>query len=281
MTILESLYGPSTSAVLHEGEVGQSFRTSVGIHQEWLLSPVLFNLYLENIMQEPLHNFNGTISINGREISNLRLADDIDLIAGTEQLQQLTKTLERRVRAYGMEIRAEKSNIMVNSRIAPSTILMNGEHLEEIKSFKYTRLIISSEGDATGEICTQINLAASVIAKLKKIWSNSNIKTATKIRLYKSLVVSVLTYRCESWTLKAESERGIATFEMKYFRRILKISYRDHITNISVMQAIAEAAGPQEPLFATEKRRKLKWFGHTTRHNTKEILQGTVKGGRK
>ena len=106
---------------------------------------------------------------------------------------------------------------------------------------------------------------------------------ATKIRLYESLVVSVLTYRCESWTLKAESERRIAAFEMIFFRRILKISYRDHITNISVMQAISEAAGPQKPLLATVKRRKLQWFGDATRHNTlaKEILQGTVKGGGK
>ena len=70
---------------------------------------------------------------------------------------------------------------------------------------------------------------------------------------------------------------------MNFFRRILNISYTDHITNISVMQAITEAAGPQEPLLATVKRRKLQWFGHTTIHNTlaKEILQGAVKGGRK
>ena len=92
----------------------------------------------------------------------------------------------------------------------------------------------------------------------------------------------VLTYGCESWTLKAESER-IAAFKMKFIRRILKMSYRDHITNTSVMQAITEAAGPQEPLLATVKRGQFQWFGHITRHNTlaKEILQGTVEGGRK
>ena len=123
VTLLRSLYGPSTSAVLHEGEVGQSFRTSVGVRQGRLLSPELFNLYLEDIMQEALHNFSGTISINGREISKLRFADDIDLIAGTEEeLQEPTTTLERRARAYGMEISAEKSKIMVNSRIAPEVL---------------------------------------------------------------------------------------------------------------------------------------------------------------
>ena len=79
------------------------------------------------------------------------------------------------------------------------------------------------------------------------------------------------------------SERRIAAFERKFFRRILKISYRDHITNISVMQAITKAVGPQKQLLATVKCRKLQWFGHTTIHNAlaKEVLQGMVKDGRK
>ena len=140
VTLLESLYGPSTSAVLQEREVGQSFRTSVGVRQGCLLSPVLLNLCLEDIMQKALHNFNGTISINGREISNLRFADDIDLIVGTEEeLQELTTTLERRARAYGMETSAEKSKIIFNSRIPPrSTILKNGERLDQSSPLRAT-----------------------------------------------------------------------------------------------------------------------------------------------
>ena len=111
------------------------------------MSPVLFNLYLENIMQEALHNFNGTISINGREINNLRFADDIDLIARTEEeLQEQITTLERRARAYGMEISAENSRIALRT-----TILMNGESLEEVTSFKYLGSIISSKSHSTEE----------------------------------------------------------------------------------------------------------------------------------
>ena len=74
-----------------------------------------------------------------------------------------------------MEISAEKSKIMVKGRITPvSIILMNGERLEEVKSFKYLGSIISSEGDSTEEMCTRINLATSAIAKLKKIRSNKD-----------------------------------------------------------------------------------------------------------
>ena len=89
---------------------------------------MLFNLYLENTTQEVLHNFSGTILINGREISNLRFADDIDLIVGTEEeLQELTTTLERRARAYGIEISAGKSQIVVNGRIASGTTIIINE----------------------------------------------------------------------------------------------------------------------------------------------------------
>ena len=133
-------------------------------------------------MQEVLHNFSGTISINCIDISNFQFADDIDLIVGSEEeLQELTITLERRTRAYGMEISAEKRKIMVNSRIAPrSTILMNLECLEEVKSFKYLGSIISPEGDSTEEICTRINLVTSVIAKLKKIMEQQQHQNGNK-----------------------------------------------------------------------------------------------------
>ena len=99
---------------------------------------------------------------------------------------------------------------------------------------------------STEEIRKRINLATSAIARLKKIWSNNNIKTATRIRLYKSLVVSVLTYGCGNWTLKAESKRRIATFELTFFRSILNFFYRDHITNIIFYQKCKPSLKPQD-----------------------------------
>ena len=75
----------------------------------------------------------------------------------------------------------------------------------------------------------------------------------------------------------------IKAFEMKCLRQILNISYREHKTNEYVRQQIEVMAGKLEPLLATVKRRKMQWFGHTTRHNSlpKTVLQGTVGGGRK
>ena len=89
--IIESLYANSTNAVLINNVTGNFFDTTVGVRQGCLLSPVLFNIFLEQIMINTLHEHTSTISIGERNISNLRFADDIDLIAGSNtELQVLT-----------------------------------------------------------------------------------------------------------------------------------------------------------------------------------------------
>ena len=103
------------------------------------------------------------------------------------------------------------------------------------------------------------------------------------MKLFKSLVLSILLYGSESWTLTAETTRRIQTFETKSFRRLLGISWADRKTNDFVREQVETLAGPQEPLLAIIKRRKLAWYGHVTRHNSipKTVLQGTLEGGRR
>ena len=73
----------------------------------------------------------------------------------------------------------------------------------------------------------------------------------------RSLVTSISLYACESWTLTAELQRRIQALEMRCYRKILGISYKDHITNEEVRTQIQQAIGPHEDLLTMEKRRKL------------------------
>ena len=82
--VIESLYSKATSAVYYNGSVGEWSRTTVGIRQGCLLSPTLFNIFLERIMTDALENHEGSVSIGGRKITNLPFADDIDALAGKE-----------------------------------------------------------------------------------------------------------------------------------------------------------------------------------------------------
>ena len=81
----------------------------------------------------------------------------------------------------------------------------------------------------------------------------------------RSLVTSTFLYACESWTLTADLQRRIQAMQMRCYRKILRISYKDHVTNEEVRAKIQQAIGPHEDLLTIEKRRKLQWYGHVSR----------------
>ena len=104
---IECLYNTATSAVYHDNNIGEWFQTTFGVRQGCLLSPTLFKIFLERRMADALEDHEGTVSIGGRTITNLRFADDIDCLAGQEQeLVKLVNNLEEASTAYGMQISA-------------------------------------------------------------------------------------------------------------------------------------------------------------------------------
>ena len=109
-----------------------------------------------------------------------------------------------------------------------------------------------------------------------------NIAISSKIRLMRFVVMSIILYACEPWTITADIERRIQALEMRCFPKLLGISYRDHITNKEVKTRIGYAIGMYGDL-TSEKRRKLKWYGHVTRSfgQVKTILQETAQGRRR
>ena len=99
----------------------------------------------------------------------------------------------------------------------------------------------------------------------------------------RSLVTPIFLYACESWTLTAELQRRIQAIEVRCYRKKLRISYKDHVTNEEVRAKIQQAVGPHEDLLTIVERRKLQWYGHVSRSSglAKTTLQDTVKGGRR
>ena len=173
--------------------------------------------------------------------------------------------------------------MMTNNTNGISTdITIDNKKLETVRSFKYLGAIVSDEGSKP-EVLSRIAQTTAAVTKLKVIWNDKNIAISSKIRLMRSLAMSIFLYACETWTITADIERRIQALEMTCFRKLLGNSYRDHITNEEVKSRIGNAIGPYEDLLTTVKRRKLKWFGHVTRSSglAKTILQGTVQGGRR
>ena len=196
---IKSLYDNASSAVYLNNNIGEWFRTTVGVRQGCLLSPTLFNIFLERIMEEALENHDGSVSIGGRKITNLRFADDIDGLAGSEEeLKNLVRNLDEKCEAEGMEISAEKTKLMTNKEKGLSSdILVKDNKLEVVSTFKYLGAIISDEGSKKEVIC-RIAQATAALTKLSTIWKDKEISLSTKIRLMRSLVTSIFLYACES-----------------------------------------------------------------------------------
>ena len=146
----------------------------------------------------------------------------------------------------------------------------------------YLGSVITDEGSKP-EILSRITQTTAALTRLKPVWNDRSTSLSSKIRLMRSLVTSIFLYACESWTLAAELQRRIQAMEMRCYRKILHISYKDHVTNEEVRAKIQQAIGPHEDLLTIVKRRKLQWYGHASCSSglAKTILQGTVKGGRR
>ena len=112
---IELHYDKATSAVQMNDSMVEWFRTTVGVRQGCLLSPTLFNIFLEWIMSDALEEHDGKVSIGSRNITNLQFADDIDAIADEEQeLEPLVESLDKTCTRYKMEINAEMTKLMTN-----------------------------------------------------------------------------------------------------------------------------------------------------------------------
>ena len=104
---------------------------------------------------------------------------------------------------------------------------MNSESLKIVDIFKYLVAILTKDGKSQNEIKIRLAIANSALVNLSTIWNSRSISLRTKIYLYKSLIISILLYGCETWTLNETLEERINAFESKSYRRILGISYRD------------------------------------------------------
>ena len=122
---------------------------------------------------------------------------------------------------------------------------MNGQRLETVTSFKYLGSVITYEGSKP-EILSRIAHKTAALTRLKLVWIDKSISLSSKIRLMRSLVTSIFLYACESWTLTAELQRRIQAMEMRCYRKILHISYKDPVTNEEVCAKIRQAIGPHD-----------------------------------
>ena len=235
--VIKNLYNKATSAVLFNSSIGDWFRTTAGVRQGCLLSPTLFNIFLKRITTDALEDHEGTVSTGRKTITNLRFADDTNGLAGEEELANLAESLHSL--RHGDQCREDQADDKQHQWHQHRN-LANRQKLETVTSFKYLGSVITDEGSKP-EVLSRIAKTTAALTRLKPVWINKSISLSYKIRLMHFLVTSIFLFACESWTLAAELQRRIQAMEMRCYRKVLHISYKDHVTSENVRAKIQQA----------------------------------------
>ena len=171
---IEKLHDKAQSAVLFNSSTGKWLRAIVGVRQECLLSPTIFNIFLESIMCEALDDHEGSVRIGGRLITNFRFADDIVVNAEEEEeAGVLVDRLDTTTTRYKMEIGPDKTKVMTNNPNGfQREIKIKGQRLEDVENCKYLGAIISNEGSKP-EILSRIAQTTAALSRLKIIYGGT------------------------------------------------------------------------------------------------------------
>ncbi|VEN39856.1 unnamed protein product [Callosobruchus maculatus] len=148
-----------------------------------------------------------------------------------------------------------------------------------VQSFVYLGSLIDNSGSCENEIRRRIQQARVAITKLTKIWRDHNITKSTKMSLVQSLVFSIFFYNSETWTVKKADRARIDAFEMWTWRRMLRIPYTAHRTNVSTLDEL----GNPKRISSIVSTRMLTFFGYIRRSDNMEqlVVQGHAPSGRR
>ena len=270
------------AAVRLESGLTDWFPLKHGVRQGCILSPPIFSMYTETIMRKieadgELTSFNA-VKMHGKEVKELRYADDTVLFAQKpEGLRKLLQSVKTHSESSGLNLNAKKTKIMDLDKTPTTTIDVHGEQLENVNNFVYLGSRIDADGKSSPDIRYRIAIAISKLNTMAPLWKSQS--TELKSRTLKACISPVAIYGCQAWTISKTDEKKITSFEIKCYRKILRISWTERKTNASVLEQLGVKA-PQ--LLNLIKKQNLSYFGHIKRHNTLEklFLEGTCEGRR-
>ena len=140
------------------------------------------------------------IKIARRNINNIRYADDTTLMAESEELKSLLMKVKGESEEVGLKFNIQKTEIMASS---PTTSWeIDGETVETVADFIFGGSKITADGDYSHEIKRCLLLRRKVMTNLDSILKSKDITLSTKVHLFKAIVLPVVMYGCESWTVK-------------------------------------------------------------------------------
>ncbi|VDO50251.1 unnamed protein product [Schistosoma margrebowiei] len=195
------------------------------------------------------------------QLDDLDFADDLALLSQTQQQMQKTTSVAAAV-----------------ARTNPITI--DGEDLEDVKTFTYLGSIIDAHGGSDADVKARIGKARAAYLQLRNIWNSKQLSTNTKVRIFNTNVKTVLLYGAETWRTTKAIIQKIQVFIISCLRKILQIRWPDTISNNVLWERTNQIPAEEEI-----RKKRWKWIGHTLRKApncvTRQALTRNPEGQRR
>ena len=178
------------------------------------------------------------IKIAGRNINNLRYADDTTLMAEREEeLKNLLMKVKEESEKVGLKLNIQKTKIMASGPIAIWEI--DGEAVETVSFFIFWGSKITADCDCSWEIKRRLLLGRKVMTDLDSTLKSRDITLPTKVHPVKTMVIPVVMYGYENWTIKKAEHQTIDAFELWCWRRLLRVPWTARRSNQSILKEIS------------------------------------------
>ena len=229
-----------------------------------VLAPTLFNTCMDWVLGRVADRGFCGASLGDVEITDLDFADDAALLA--ESLENLVLALEAldvEARPPGLQISWIKTKIQAfdDSLAGIQSVPVCGENVDVVERFTYLGSVVHSDGGSDLDVTRRLGLAYGVMESLNQgVWRCRYLSRRTKIRVFNVLVLPVLLYGAETWTLTVDMRRRLNSFVTKSLRRILGYRWDDFVSN----ERLLEDTGMRLATCLIRER-KLRHNGHVAR----------------
>ena len=280
--VIRALYENFECRVAHNNKLSDTFQVKSGVRQGCILSPILFSLAIDWIMHKTLDGRRQGIQWTLTSIlEDLDYADDLSLLASRHQdIQQKTNNLAKHAALIGLKVNTGKTKVLKINATVRESLSLEDKQLEEVEEFIYLGSEVTNDGNCFKEVKNRIGKARQAFGMLRNVWKSGKISLSTKLRIFKSNVLSVLLYGSECWKTTNAIEMKLEGFQNKCLRQILRIFWPNIISNEELLRRTRI-----QPLTIVIRHRRWRWLGHVLRMRAdklaKTALRWTPQGKRK
>merc|ERR1712002_424994 len=280
LAAVQSMYERSECCVRVHREEGEWFNVRGRLRQGCVMSPWLFNIFMDGVMKEVRERVgdDGAILWDARrncgwKVEWLMFAGDTVLVGDSkEKMERLVQEFGSVCRRWKLTVNAGKSKVMrigKNGEEDEVNISLNGKRREEVEIYRSLGVDIANDSGIGEEVNHRIGEARRAWGALKDVWKKRHISREAKVGMYEGIIEPSLLYGCETWVLKVQDRRRMEAGEMNCLRNICGHRRIDRVPNVEIRGMCGKNVSVSERI----DQGILRWFGHVERMGNERLVK--------